>query len=64
MNKGCNKEFEKEENSENCCKHHTGQPVFHDLKKSWSCCKKVVWDWDEFMKLPTCAEGLHVPKTV
>ena len=64
INKGCNKEFEEAENGEKSCKYHTGQPVFHDLKKYWTCCKKETWDWDKFMKLPTCAEGKHVPKRV
>ena len=63
-NKGCaDKNFVPEENSETACKHHTGEPVFHDLKKFWSCCKdqnKVALDWDEFMKIPTCSEGAHM----
>lgn len=65
MRKGCLKEFSEEDNKvENCCKHHSGEPIFHDLKKYWSCCKKETWDWDEFMKLPTCAQGQHSPKMV
>ena len=51
INKGCNKEFLEDENIENSCKYHTGQPIFHDLKKYWTCCKKETWDWDQFMKL-------------
>ena len=64
VNKGCGKEFTLEENCENICKYHVGEPVFHDLKKYWTCCKKETWDWDEFINLPTCAEGHHVPKMV
>ena len=64
INKGCNKEFNPEENTESSCNFHSGQPVFHDLKKFWTCCKTETWDWDEFMKLPTCATGKHDPKLV
>ena len=62
-NKGCkDKSFVPEENSEEACQHHPGEPVFHDLKKYWTCCKdqhKPALDWDEFMKIPTCAVGAH-----
>ena len=62
INKGCAKEFVMEDNGEEVCSYHTGDPIFHDLKKYWTCCKKETWDWDEFVKLPTCAKGQHVPK--
>ena len=61
-NKGCLKAFTDEDNQEESCDFHSGEPVFHDLKKYWSCCKKETWDWDSFMKLPTCCKGKHVPK--
>ena len=59
---GCNKEYTEEENSDNICSYHSGEAVFHDTKKYWSCCKKESWDWDGFMKLPTCCIGKHEPK--
>ena len=62
VNKGCSKEFEESNNGEEACNFHAGMPVFHDLKKYWTCCKKETWDWDAFMKLPTCMKGRHVPK--
>ena len=38
-NKGCKaKTFVEEEQGDEVCEHHTGEPVFHDLKKYWSCC--------------------------
>lgn len=61
-NKGCLKEYDPNENGPSACNYHPGEPCFHDLKKFWSCCKTTVWDWDEFMKLPTCQTGEHVPK--
>ena len=61
-NKGCvDKSFLQEENHETACQHHVGEPVFHDLKKYWSCCKdKVTWDFDDFMKIETCTKSAHV----
>uniref|UniRef100_A0A0G4IB03 mannose-6-phosphate isomerase n=1 Tax=Chromera velia CCMP2878 TaxID=1169474 RepID=A0A0G4IB03_9ALVE len=56
---GCQKEYTDDDNHDTACAYHPGWPVFHDLKKSWSCCQTVAWDWDEFMKLPTCARGKH-----
>ncbi len=64
MNKGCLKEFDPNENSDEACKHHPGEPVFHDVKKTWTCCKVETWDWDEFMQIPQCSKGRHNPKLV
>ena len=64
-NKGCTaKTFTDEENGAEACKHHSGEAIFHDLRKYWSCCNpdgkgKVAYDWDEFMLLPTCCVGEH-----
>ena len=59
-NKGCGKRsFLPEENSDTACNYHSGDAVFHDLKKYWSCCQKTAYDWDDFMKLPTCLTGPH-----
>ena len=64
INKGCNKEYDPNENNDQSCKYHEGQPIFHDLKKFWSCCRVDTYDWDDFMKLPTCKVGKHSPKIV
>lgn len=64
VNKGCTKEYDPETQADEECKHHSGNPIFHDFKKSWSCCKAVAYEFDEFMKLPTCQVGKHVPKMV
>ncbi|KAI2271787.1 hypothetical protein LOZ07_003550 [Ophidiomyces ophidiicola] len=36
------------------CVHHPGQPIFHEGSKGWSCCKRRVLEFDEFMKIPGC----------
>ena len=70
-NKGCAKRaFSDEENNDTACNFHSGQPVFHDLKKYWGCCNPggdsgtgmIAYDWDEFMLLKTCQVGPHAKK--
>ena len=64
-NPGCaTKTFAMDENGAEACHHHTGEAIFHDLKKYWSCCssERPCHDWDDFMKLPTCAVGEHTIK--
>lgn len=38
------------------CVHHPGQPIFHEGSKGWSCCKRRVLEFDEFLKIPGCSE--------
>ncbi|ODH47688.1 hypothetical protein GX48_06239 [Paracoccidioides brasiliensis] len=38
------------------CIHHPGQPIFHEGSKGWSCCKRRVLEFDEFMKIAGCRE--------
>ncbi|TXT12889.1 hypothetical protein VHUM_01290 [Vanrija humicola] len=60
--KGCGKEYDEADNTEGSCSYHPGAPVFHEGLKSWSCCKEVnkpVMEFDQFMAIPTCAQGKH-----
>jgi len=61
QNYGCNKTFidDEEHNTNTSCKHHVAPPVFHDCKKGWKCCKKRVYDWDEFHLIEGCHVGKH-----
>ena len=70
-NKGCKiRAFTDEENGPEACNFHNGEPIFHDLKKYWSCCNpkgeggknRIGYDWDEFMQLDTCQVGPHQKK--
>ncbi|KAI9888345.1 MAG: hypothetical protein M1814_000552 [Vezdaea aestivalis] len=36
------------------CVHHPGQPIFHEGSKGWTCCKRRVLEFDEFMKIQGC----------
>ncbi|KAF3906861.1 hypothetical protein ABW21_db0205102 [Orbilia brochopaga] len=41
------------------CVHHPGVAVFHEGSKGWSCCKRRVLEFSEFLKIGGCAEGNH-----
>jgi hypothetical protein len=56
---GCKKPYNENENNDQACKYHPGKPIFHDLKKGWTCCNKIVYDWDDFQKIAPCAVGRH-----
>ncbi|KAI0797630.1 chord-domain-containing protein [Abortiporus biennis] len=65
--KGCGKEYEVAENTDESCSYHSGSPVFHEGLKSWSCCEDVnkpVLDFDDFMKIPGCTSGPHTDEAV
>ncbi|KAK9474463.1 HSP20-like chaperone [Dipodascopsis tothii] len=55
--KGCEIKFDKPDESP--CVYHPGPPVFHDALKGWSCCKKRVISFDEFLAIPGCTTGTH-----
>ncbi len=58
---GCGKKYFEECNTDTSCYFHDGKPIFHDVKKGWTCCNKTVYDWDEFTKLAGCKNGKHCP---
>jgi disease resistance protein len=59
---GCRKEFTDDTNNETACRYHDGKPIFHNLKKGWTCCNVVVYDWDEFQNIQGCKVGSHESK--
>ncbi|KAL5356888.1 chord-domain-containing protein [Aspergillus floccosus] len=55
--KGCNASYNSSGSREDeTCVHHPGQPIFHEGSKGWSCCKKRVLEFDEFLKIQGCKE--------
>ena len=56
---GCNKYYDDASNSQTACQFHSGKPIFHDIKKGWDCCGKIVYDWDDFEKIEGCCVGMH-----
>ncbi len=59
-NNGCGNTFTDEENNDTACIYHPGSAVFHEGLKGWSCCKKKVISFEEFMAIPGCSCGSHV----
>jgi hypothetical protein len=37
------------------CVHHPGAPIFHEGSKGYSCCKRRVLEFDQFMRIEGCA---------
>ncbi len=56
---GCNKLYLESTNDGTQCNFHSGQPIFHDIKKGWVCCNKIVYEWEEFEKIKGCCMGKH-----
>ena len=42
------------------CVFHPGAPIFHEGSKGYSCCKRRVLEFDEFLKIAGCAEDAHL----
>ncbi|KAK7742210.1 hypothetical protein SLS62_010761 [Diatrype stigma] len=36
------------------CVHHPGAPIFHEGSKGYSCCKRRVLEFDQFLKIEGC----------
>jgi len=63
-NHGCRRKYNVNDTSDEfVCNYHSNAPLFHDGKKGYTCCNVHVYDFDDFMKIPTCAVGKCVPKT-
>jgi CHORD protein len=43
------------------CVHHPGVPLFHEGSKGYTCCKRRVLEFDQFLKLEGCeTKGRHL----
>ena len=53
--RGCGKsKDDKIPRGEEDCVYHPGMPLFHEGSKGWTCCKRKVLEFDEFMKIEGC----------
>ncbi|ETI21954.1 hypothetical protein G647_06024 [Cladophialophora carrionii CBS 160.54] len=53
--RGCGKSRDdKIPRDEEECIYHPGVPLFHEGSKGWTCCKRRVLEFDEFMKIEGC----------
>lgn len=65
---GCGAEYKDGmERSNSECTFHPGVPIFHEGSKGYSCCKRRVLEFDQFLKIAGCAQDKHLfvgqPKT-
>lgn len=56
--RGCGEQFAggRRSRSEEKCVFHPGLPVFHEGSKGYTCCKRRVLEFDEFMRIKGCKE--------
>ncbi|KXJ92037.1 HSP20-like chaperone [Microdochium bolleyi] len=47
------KKGQERSDNENCL-HHPGAPIFHEGSKGYTCCKRRVLEFDQFMKIEGC----------
>lgn len=54
--KGCEATYRKGQarSDDEHCVHHPGVPIFHEGSKGYSCCKRRVLEFEQFMKLEGC----------
>ncbi|KAF2223054.1 chord-domain-containing protein [Elsinoe ampelina] len=52
--RGCTTTYTGDRTSETCV-HHPGQALFHEGSKGWTCCKRRVLEFDEFLKITGCS---------
>ncbi|GJQ88203.1 hypothetical protein Trydic_g13195 [Trypoxylus dichotomus] len=58
-NRGCGQKYEPNKNTDDSCRHHPGEPFFHDAYKGWSCCNKKCTDFTEFLNIKGCTVSKH-----
>ncbi|KAK4449527.1 cysteine and histidine-rich domain-containing protein [Podospora aff. communis PSN243] len=53
--RACGVSYKKGSNREDeVCVHHPGAPIFHEGSKGYTCCKRRVLEFDQFMKIEGC----------
>jgi len=57
--KGCGKKYVDASSREEECIFHSGEPLFHEGSKGWTCCSRKVLEFEEFLKIPGCKKGKH-----
>jgi hypothetical protein len=58
-NRGCGQTFDPDNNLEESCVYHSGEPYFHDAYKEWTCCHRKSTDFTEFLNFKGCQRGKH-----
>lgn len=59
--KACGQQYEGKSREGEKCVFHPGVPIFHEGSKGYTCCKRRVLEFDEFMKIEGCkTKGSHL----
>lgn len=59
--KACGHQYTGESRDDEKCVFHPGAPIFHEGSKGYTCCKRRVLEFDEFMKIEGCkTKGNHL----
>ncbi|CAH0553870.1 unnamed protein product [Brassicogethes aeneus] len=58
-NRGCGQKYDPATNKDDSCRHHPGEPFFHDAYKGWTCCNKKYTDFTEFLNTKGCSLSKH-----
>ena len=52
--RGCSKTSNGSSSDAEDCVHHPGAALFHEGSKGWTCCKRRVLEFDQFLKIEGC----------
>jgi hypothetical protein len=52
--KGCGQAYTGGSRDNEKCVYHPGAPIFHEGSKGYTCCKRRVLEFDEFMRIEGC----------
>ncbi|GAA5996355.1 cysteine and histidine-rich domain-containing protein [Rhodotorula paludigena] len=58
--KACGHEYDGQDRTDEECRYHAGVPIFHEGSKGYSCCKRRVLEFDEFLRIEGCRTGRHL----
>lgn len=59
LNKTCRKSYSPTLSLEDRCVYHSGDAIFHEGLKYWTCCVKRTSDFDAFLEQVGCTTGKH-----
>ncbi|KXS20179.1 chord-domain-containing protein [Gonapodya prolifera JEL478] len=57
--KACSATYEGSASREEECIFHSGEAIFHEGSKGYSCCSRKVLEFEEFLKIKGCKKGMH-----
>lgn len=58
--RGCSVTYTGQRLDNENCVHHPGQALFHEGSKGWTCCKRRVLEFEEFLKIEGChSKSMH-----